>query len=70
MMLYIYTVYGGTHTHDAIHIYTVYRAHTHMMQFIYILYMGAHTHMMLVSMRITKSPCTASPLARKVVAQF
>ena len=23
-----------------------------------------------VSMRITKSPCTASPLARKVVAQF
>ena len=25
---------------------------------------------LLVSMRITKSPCTASPLARKVVAQF
>ena len=44
MMLYIYTVYGGTHTHDAlysIHIYCIkYKwAHTHMMLYIYTVYM-------------------------------
>ena len=45
MMQYIYTVYGSTHTHDAIQ-YTYIlnmEAHTHMMQNIYTVYGGTHT---------------------------
>ena len=51
MMLYIYTVYGGTHTHDAIHIYCIW-GHTHMMLYIYTVYGGTHTHDALYSIHI------------------
>ena len=34
------------------------------------LYISKKSTSFIVSMRITKSPCTAFPLARKVVAQF